>query len=217
MRRTLAIALVTAGLIAGVSGCTGGPESGGDRERRASGEAALPAPGPKACANGRYTWTGVKQAEHLTGVSEAEQLGKDGGELRNEIRRVYTPEAAVRAEGPRLAAKEVLLALAKEIGLVDDLDEDSRPLAEVHAAAPGLTVGATSVHGAGRFVQYAGVKTVEGDFRYSCPGGAVTEGHAKSWKVDISGVLDCQETADDALAVRAARLSCEPGDPAVKA
>jgi len=216
MRRKWAATLVTVCLLTGVGGCTGGRESGGGGERGASGEAVLPVPGPKACANGSYTWTGVKQADQLTGVSEAEQLGKGGGELRNEVQRVYTPEVAVRAEGPRLAVKEVLLALAREIGLADEFDEEGGPLAQVNGVAPELTDGVASVQGAGRFVRYAGVKTVEGDFRYSCPGGAVTEGHAKSWKVDISGVLDCRERAGQAIAVRAARLSCEPGDPAGK-
>ncbi|CAM5738950.1 hypothetical protein SALBM311S_11032 [Streptomyces alboniger] len=71
--------------------------------------------------------------------------------------------------------------------------------------------------GSGEFVTYAGVREVSGDFRYSCPGGRTSTGHARNWTVDMQGVLSCDESVGrSALALQAARRSCAAGTAATK-
>lgn len=216
MRRTGAAALATASLIMGGSGCSGDTESGSEGKAGTTGRPAQAIAEARACENGRYSWSQVKESERLTGVSEVETLGKGGGELKNEVRRRYTPEASVRAEGPIVPSGQVLIALGKEIGVVDDPQFNGNALAGVGQKTPDLNDVTTEVHGAGEFVQYAGVRAVEADFRYSCPGVASTHGHAKSWKIDVTGVVDCAEPASSKLGSQAARLSCERGAAATK-
>lgn len=213
MRRTGVAALAAASLIAGASGCSGDTDSGSEGKVSTTGRPTQAGAEARACENGSYSWSQVNESERLTGVSEVETLGKGGGELKNEVRRRYTPEASVRAEGPTVPS-QVLFSLGKEIGFVDDLQFNGNALAGVGHKAPDLNDGTTEVHGAGAFVQYAGVRAVEADFRYSCPGGSSTHGHVKSWKNDISGVVDCAEPASSKLGIQAARLSCERGAPA---
>ncbi|MEV6946005.1 hypothetical protein AB0N07_29260, partial [Streptomyces sp. NPDC051172] len=206
--------LAAAVLFAGLTACTGG----------ASGHHEAKAP-VRACADGSFTWSGIRHTDELTGVSDVEVLGVGGGPLRHGMRRVSSPRPSVRGAGPAVSAAEVLFSLGKRIGAIDS---DARTLAEdddgttyaftdVHAKAPA-PVGRTSrIDGAGHFVQYAGVRMEEGDFRYSCADGGTTTGHARNWTVDLTGILDCQvNVARDGLARQAARHSCAAGSPAVR-
>ncbi|WP_143145072.1 hypothetical protein [Streptomyces humi] len=202
-------------LAAVLTACTGGGDGGGDggRDARAG-----------ACTDGTFTWSGVTQTDRLTGVSASERLGAGGGVLKNPLRRVYTPRVSVRAEGPAISPAEVLFSLGKRIGEIDSTaatlaaDDSGTTYAftDAHAEAPSLDAGFTGLDGAGDFVAYAGVREVTGTFRHSCPDGASSTGRARSWKVDLNGVLDCDDAVDEALARQAARLSCEAGAAAAK-
>ncbi|MFI2430739.1 hypothetical protein [Streptomyces sp. NPDC018693] len=220
--RNWAAGLATAALVAGLTACT----SGGDDKTGDSGSAE---PEVKGCANGTFVWTGVKETDKLTIVSQQEQLDDAGGMLQSKLTRVYVPRRSVEsATGPSVSAAEVLFSLGKEIG---EIDTDARTLAEdvdsyaftdLNAKDSGLGNTTSEMYGAGAFVRYAAVREVEGDFSYACPGGKTATGHAWSWRSELDGILDChqtiegQVTGDDRLARQAARHSCVEGDPATK-
>ncbi|MFD3590431.1 hypothetical protein [Streptomyces sp. NPDC058683] len=221
-QRIWATGLASLVLAAGLTACTGG--TGGGDGRPGGGASGTGTAAAKACGDGTFSWSAVKKSDRLTGVSENERLGAGGGALRNPLERVYTPRPSVRTQGPALSPAEVLFSLGKKIGEIDSTartlaDDDSgttHAFTDVHAKAPALDNGAVRLDGAGDYVTYDGVREVTGDFRYSCPDGRTTTGHARSWTVDLSGVLDCGETMDARIARQAARLSCETGSAATK-
>ncbi|MEU0215271.1 hypothetical protein ABZ281_09135 [Streptomyces sp. NPDC006265] len=208
--RACTAGLVVGVLVTGLTACTGqagGDEAGKDRK---IGEAAA-----KACADGTFTWSQVTKRDRLTGVSDPERLGEGGGSLQNRMRRVYTPRPSVRADGPAPSSAEILFSFGKKTG---EIDSDARTLAEaggdtwsftdVRLPAPDLDDDRVTPHAAGEFVQYAGVREVSADFRYTCPDGRTVSGHARNWTVDISGLTDCDERPDSALAREVARRVC---------
>ncbi|MER6716773.1 hypothetical protein [Streptomyces sp. NPDC000877] len=212
VRRACAAGLVIGVLVAGPTACTGDTDGGGTD--RATGGAAA-----QACADGTFTWSHLSRRDRLTGISDPERLGTGGGALRNPVRRVYTPTPSVRAEGPAPSAAEILFSLGKKTGEIDSdaptLSEaggDTWAFTDVRQPAPRLDQDRVTPHAAGEFYQYAGVREVSADFRYTCPDGRTTSGHARTWTVDIAGLADCDERPDSALAREAARHACERGD-----
>ncbi|RPF36007.1 hypothetical protein [Streptomyces sp. TLI_185] len=211
------VAVLTAVTVAvGLAGCTGGGH--GDKAATSSAPAV-----PKACANGTFTWSGVKKADRLTGVSAPEHSGGRTIRTTNLIEPVYTPKPVVRTEGPALSSAEILFSLGKKIGEIDsdaatlaDVNGDTWAFTDVHQKAPDLHNRLSKVSGPGETVQYAGVREWEGDFRYTCSGGRATTGHARNWTVDMQGVLSCDESVDNRMARQAARLSCGAGSPATR-
>ncbi|MFJ8109712.1 hypothetical protein [Streptomyces sp. NPDC096132] len=228
--RSWAAGVAAVALAAGLTACTGGPDDdgGGKATSGAKVASASPATGKRACTNGTYTWTGIGQTKRLTGITEPERLGKGGGRLTYRLTRVYTPHQSVEASGPALSFAEVLFSLGKKTGLIQSdaataAEDDSKDaFADVNRKAPDLNPGGTNaVDGAGRFVQYAYTVEVAGDFRYSCADGTDVLGHAVGWKIDGSGIIDCDHSidgdpGDTALARSAALLVCDPGSAATK-
>ncbi|NUQ97212.1 MAG: hypothetical protein HOY79_11855 [Streptomyces sp.] len=213
-RGTWAAGLAGVVLVAGLTGCSGGGDG------MAAAKSSAPAVA-KACANGTFSWSGVKKTEKLTGFSGVQMLGKGGGPLSGPLTRVYTPRKSVKASGPAVSPAEVLFSLGKKAGAIESdartLAEDTSGFTDVHAKAPSLDGGRTTVEGAGEIVKYRAVREVTGDFSYTCPGGTTAKGHAGSWQDDITGVLDCQESVGHSgIAREAARHSCEPGSPATR-
>ncbi|MFD5481653.1 hypothetical protein [Streptomyces hawaiiensis] len=208
MRRACTAGLVVGVLVTGLTACTGDTDGHGTARETDRATAT-------ACAKGTFTWARVTTRDRLTGVSDPERLGK-GGALRNPVRRVYTPSPSVRADGPAPSAAEVLFSLGKRTG---EIDSDARTLAEaggetwsftdVRQPAPELDDDRVTPRAAGEFVQYAGVREVSADFRYTCPDGRTVSGHARNWTVDIAGLTDCDERPDSALAREVARHACE--------
>jgi hypothetical protein len=209
-RRARTAGLVIGALVTGLTACTGG--AGGDRadQGRKADQAVT-----KACADGTFTWSHVTERDRLTGVSGPERLGRGGGALQNPVRRVHTPSPSVRADGPAPPAAEILFSLGKRTG---EIDSDARTLAEaggdtwsftdVRQPAPELDDDRVTPRAAGEFVQYAGVREVSADFRYTCPDGRTVSGHARNWTVDLAGLTDCDERPDSALAREVTRRSC---------
>lgn len=197
-------------LVTGLTACTGDAGGGEADKGRKTGKAVA-----KACSGGTFTWSQVTKRDRLTGVSDPERLDEGGGSLQNRMRRVYTPSPSVRADGPAPSPAEILFSLGKRTGAIDS---DARTLAEVSGdtwaftdvrlTAPELDDGRVTPHAAGEFVQYAGVREVAADFRYTCPDGRTVSGHARNWTVDISGLTDCDERPDSALARDVARRAC---------
>ncbi|MFE9772759.1 hypothetical protein ACFYOV_13955 [Streptomyces sp. NPDC005931] len=214
-RRSRAAGPLAVTLVALLAACSGGG-TGEPRSSRTSEKAAV-----RACAGGMFAWSGVRKTDRLTGVAERQQLGKNGGKLTKPLTRVYTPRPSVQADGPVASPAEVLFSLGKKIG---EIESDARTLAQtdgetwsftdVHVKAPALDPSITAVNGPGDIVNYAGVREVAGDFRYTCPGGETVTGHARTWQIDMGGVLDCGESVDSDLALQAARRACPQGSEA---
>ena len=208
--RACTAGLVIGVLVTGLTGCTGDAGDGEADKGRETGKAVA-----KTCADGTYSWSQVTKRDRLTGVSDPERLDEGGGSLQNRMRRVYTPRPSVRADRPAPSAAEILFSLGKKIGEIDsdartlaEVDGDTWAFTDVRLPAPGLDDGRVTPHAAGEFVQYAGVREVSADFRYTCPDGRTVSGHARNWTVDISGLTDCDERPDTALAREVARRSC---------
>ncbi|MEU9630932.1 hypothetical protein AB0D89_29580 [Streptomyces luteogriseus] len=210
VRRACTAGLVIGALVTGLGACTGGAgEDKADQGRKTDKPVAT------ACANGTFTWSHLTERDRLTGVSDPERLGKGGGALRNPMRRVYTPSPSVRGDGPAPSSAEILFSLGKKTG---EIDSDARTLADadetwsftdVRQPAPELDNDRVTPRAAGEFVQYAGVREVSADFRYTCPDGRAVSGHARNWTVDIAGLTDCDVRPDSALARAVARHACE--------
>lgn len=229
-RRSWAAGVAAVALAAGLTACSGGSDEGGDGDSKASASQAAtvsPASGKQACADGTYTWSGVRETKRLTGVSEPERVGKGGGTLTERPARVYTPRQSVEAHGSALSSAEVLFSLGRKAGVIEsdadtlaDEDGTTYTFTDVNAKAPELNdSGSYKVDGAGRFIQYAYTVEVAGDFRYDCADGTDVLGHAVGWKVDGFGLLDCDAAiggGDEKLARNAARLGCEAGAEAVR-
>ncbi|MFJ4277740.1 hypothetical protein [Streptomyces massasporeus] len=207
--RVCGAGLVVGVLVAGLGACTGG-ESGAGQGRKTGKPVAT------ACADGTFAWSHLTARDRLTGVSAPERLGKGGGRLQNPMRRVYTPSASVRADGPAPSPAEILFSLGKKAG---EIDSDARTLAEagetwpftdVRQPAPELDTDRITPRAAGAYFQYAGVKEVAADFRYRCPDGRTVSGHARNWTVDFAVLTDCAVRPDSPVAREAARRSCEP-------
>lgn len=191
-------------------------------------EAVKPAVADKACGNGTYDWFNIRQDWVLTGVGDVEKLGKGGGTLKGSMHRLYTPETAVHTEGPTVKGKAALWSLAVRIGEVEADDAGSVDSYFTHAGrkAPALEAGGRITFPKGKravqVVQYAMVKQVEADFRYSCSGsgnGKTTTGHAISWLVDGRGTLECSYSTGKKAgtpATDAARLACGKDSVAAK-
>lgn len=84
---------------------------------------------------------------------------------------------------------------------------------------PKLASNTTTVTNAGTFVDYAWVRQVTADFRYTC-GGKRAVGRATGWDLDGGGVLECSTPIDNAKAgdpaSAAARLACGRNSPAAR-
>ncbi|KOV98992.1 hypothetical protein ADK65_20175 [Streptomyces sp. NRRL B-1140] len=203
--------LVVGVLVAGVGACTGSAGGGNEADQGRKPDRRV----ATACANGTFTWSHLTERDRLTGVSGPERLRKGSGTLQNPMRRVYTPSPSVRADGPAPSAAEILFSLGKKIG---EIDSDARTLAEaggdtwsftdVRQPAPRLDEERIRPGAPGRFVQYAGVREVTADFRYTCPDGRTVSGRARNWTIDITGLTDCGERPDSALAREVARTAC---------
>ncbi|MFD5428348.1 hypothetical protein [Streptomyces sp. NPDC127084] len=220
IKQTFLSACAVSALLAGTAACAPSGGEPADKAKRTVG--ATPAVKAEravdaTCENGTYTWFNVDKRHVLTGVAEAQKLGKGGGTLTNKLRPLHTPRVAVTFEkGPRAGAEAALRSLGAHIGGTDAADRDSE-FADVRRPVPDLNDGSASTPGDGTFVIYGWVQQVTADFQYTCGEGKQGAGRATSW-IDIgSGALDCtvplgNEVGDPAL--DAARLSCGPDSPA---
>ncbi|MFI6420244.1 hypothetical protein ACIBG6_22940 [Streptomyces sp. NPDC050842] len=219
IRQTWLSACAVVTLIAGTAACTSdGPERAAKPTRAAAATAAA----DTACANGTYAWFNVDKRDVLTGVAEKQKLGKGGGKLTNKLAPLHTPRVTVTFEkGPRVRAEAVLRSLGLHVDEGDAADGVAGEFTNVRRPAPDLNAGRTRVDGAGTFVDYAYVRQVTADFRYTCADGKRAVGRATSWIIDGAGVLECAQPLRDMEAgepaLTAARLSCGPDAPAAKA
>jgi hypothetical protein len=217
------VAVLAAGVL---TACTDDQDDQGrtDESGKSTAGQSQAAAHPRACEDGTFTWVNVEQPTRLIAVADSERMGKGGGEFTEKLRWLRAPKTSVEAEGPSLNAADVLFSLGKEIGYFDaeaqsvEQDDVAGDIFVDVGNRPELSDNVGSVDSAGDFVNYAYVKAVEGDFRYSCADGGITWGHAESWKVDGEGSLRCQTAPDgSAVALEAARLSCSPDSAGAKA
>ncbi|MGW7054788.1 hypothetical protein [Streptomyces sp. NPDC054887] len=215
IKRARLSACVVAALLTGTAACTSEGSEPGARAERTAGA---------ACRNGTYTWFNVDKRDVLTGVAEKQELGKGGGRLTHALTALHTPRVAVTFEkGPKVEAEAVLRSLGVHMGEMDAPDStnvESVAFTDLRRSAPDLNSGATSVHGAGTFAEFAWVRQVTADFQYACGAGERVRGRATNWLVEGSGVVECSEEVKKAgagePAVAAARISCGPDAPAAR-
>ncbi|MER5840085.1 hypothetical protein ABT099_07155 [Streptomyces prasinus] len=217
-KETFLSACVLAVVLAGTAACT----SDGDGPT-AKAKATAKATADTTCEDGAYAWFNVDERDVLTGVAEKEEIGGKGARLTHKLTPLHTPRTAVAFEkGSRAGdAKAALRSLAVLIGEANaDDDGVSSEFTNVHRSAPDLDNGSTTIDGAGTIVQYAWVKQVTADFRYTCGDGEPVTGRATGWVIDGSGLLECstpiENVKEGAPALAAARLSCGPDAPAAK-
>ncbi|MFD3451837.1 hypothetical protein ACFWVC_06610 [Streptomyces sp. NPDC058691] len=221
MRRWTAGCAVIAA-IAATGACTATEPATG--ARTAPPQPVKVATAERACEDGRYTWFNIERPRRLTGLTAPETKGKGGGTLHHPMRRLSRPVTLVTAVGPALSSRDVLFSLALRIGEAGPDDEPGNLAFTEAGRRPEGFDGVTTPAGAGRFVRWADVRAVEADFRYTCPGGTTTTGHAESWTIQGEGLLDCERhigggsgsPASRALAREAARLSCGPDAAAAR-
>ncbi|MEU8677668.1 hypothetical protein [Streptomyces sp. NPDC048560] len=204
-----------AALVAVAAGCT---SDGREPSARGEGRSTVGA----ACENGTYAWFNTHERDVLTGVAEKQTLGPGGGTLTHRLRPLHTPRTAVTFErGPQAGAETALRSLGAHLGDPEAADGNGYEFADVRRAAPALSKNSTGVDGAGTFVDYAWVRQVTADFRYTCGDGTHVTGRATSWTINGSGVLECSEPAGNVKehtpGLEAARLSCGPDAPAAEA
>ncbi|MFE4380030.1 hypothetical protein ACFRPD_10645 [Streptomyces cyaneofuscatus] len=175
------------------------------------------------CEGGAYSWFNVDKRDVLTGVADKEKIGKKGARLTHKLAPLHTARTAVTFEkGSREGdAKAALRSLAVLIGEANaDDDAVSTEFTNVHRSVPDLNSGSITIDDVGTFVQYAWVKQVTADFRYTCQDGKPVTGRATGWAIDGSGLLECstpiKNVKEGQPALAAARLSCDPDAPAAK-
>ncbi|WP_326570321.1 hypothetical protein OG539_40655 [Actinacidiphila glaucinigra] len=223
MRRRIA-ACVAVLAVASAGACT---ESAAHTEGKAATSAPARTIGPSACGNGTYQWFNVERPIRLSALSDVQTLGKGGGKFTKAPKhRVSWPETSVSAHGPAVPRRDVLFSLAKLVGEAQEDDTGADMAFTDVGRKPGdpNRSRAISTTGAGRYVMYDEAHIVEADFRYTCPHSmAVTIGHAKSWTMEGSGILECGTPIDfgsqahQAVARVAARISCGPKSRAAQA
>lgn len=212
IKETFLSACAVAAVLAGTAACT----SGGDGP-------TAKATADTACEDGVYSWFNVDERDVLTGVAEKEKISRKGSRLTHKLTPLHTPRTAVTFEkGSRAGnAKAALRSLAVLIGETNaDDDGVSTEFTNVHRSAPDLNSGSSTIDGVGTIVQYAWVKQVTADFRYTCGDRKPVTGRATGWVNDGSGLLECstpiKNVKEGAPALAAARLSCDPDAPAAK-
>ncbi|GHJ92381.1 hypothetical protein SNE510_19000 [Streptomyces sp. NE5-10] len=211
----LAAVCALAALLAGTAACTSDGDARPAATQRPAGAAKSTV--ATACADGTFAWINVEQRDVLTGVAAPQRLGKGGGRLTNPMRSLHTPRTEATTEtGPKVDAAAALRSLGRHVG---GAGEDAG-FSEVGRSAPGVEGRPTSLDGPGTIVEYAFVREVVADFRYTCPDARASTGRATGWMVDGTGLLDCDEPVrsleDSRPARAAARLSCRPDAPAAK-
>ncbi|MFH8575043.1 hypothetical protein OHB11_04275 [Streptomyces zaomyceticus] len=217
IRRTCLAASAVVALLTGAVACTsdaGGPPAAGGAADGAK------RPLDTVCASGSYTWFNVSDQDVLVGLAEKQKIGKGGGPLTNKLSLLHTPVTAVTFEkGPRVDAGATLRSLRAHFSDTQAPDLDGFGFADVHRTVPKLASNTTTVTNAGTFVDYAWVRQVTADFRYTC-GGKRAVGRATGWDLDGGGVLECSTPIDNAKAgdpaSAAARLACGRNSPAAR-
>lgn len=215
LKETFLSACAVAAILAGTAACT----SDGDRPT-----AKATATAETLCEGGAYSWFNVDRRDVLTGVADKETIGKKDARLTLKLAPLHTARTAVTFEkGSRAGdAKAALRSLAVLIGEANaDDDAVSTEFTNVHRSVPDLNSGSITIDDVGTVVQYAWVKQVTADFRYTCGDGKPVTGRATGWVIDGSGLLECstpiKNVKEGHPALAAARLSCDPDAPAAKA
>ena len=113
--------------------------------------------------------------------------------------RPYTAQVTADGQVPEDRVYEKFGTMAKDLDLLPPLGETYTP-----------DEGTLKTHGPGRLVRYEGVRAVDAAFTYRC-GSAAIRGVVTSWRMPISGVLDCRlrrQWGGKRMAEQAASLAC---------
>lgn len=200
-RHACSAALVIGALLTGAAGCTPGGED--DRDGRAG-----------ACADGAYTWSGVRREQRLTALSDPIRFTKVPGSYSSRLEPVgataYRPTVTGTPRGADPAG--VIRALGRHL-------RTARPLAgPTETERPAWDHFFTYEKGLGKgaYYAYAALDLVDADFTYSCGDRKPVRGHVRTWEGVGAGFLPCSsEPADEAAGRIAAERLCPTGSEAV--
>ncbi|MFI8191021.1 hypothetical protein ACIF8T_19765 [Streptomyces sp. NPDC085946] len=196
VRRSGTAGLLTAVLLAGLSGCTG-----------EAGDAA-------ACTDGTYAWSGVRRTQQLTALTDPlvfeTRTDSYSAALKPFGDTVHRPRVTGAPRGVGAAA--VIEALGRRVR------------AEVPLAGPGETdrpeddhyfeVATGDLEGA--YYGWGSIDLVEAAFTYTCPGAEPARGHVRTWEHTGSGFLSCSEPSGEPAGRAAALRRCPAGSVAAE-
>lgn len=113
--------------------------------------------------------------------------------------RPYTAQVKADGQVPEDRVYEKFGSMAEDLDGLPPLGETYTP-----------DEGTRKTHGPGRVVRYEGVGAVDAAFTYRC-GSAVIRGVVTSWRIPISGLLDCRlrrQWGGERMAEQAASHAC---------
>jgi hypothetical protein len=142
---------------------------------------ATPTPAP-TCADEQITFGKIRRHDEVTHVSSVQVItARTGGPVDAPLRSVRPYTAQVTADGqvPEDRVYEKFGTMAADL---DDLP----PLGETYTPDQGTYQTGSP----GRVIRYEGVGAVDAPFNYRC-GSVVIRGLVTSWRIPVSGLLDC--------------------------
>ncbi len=177
-----------------------GPEPDPNRSTAVAASSSATAAAP-TCAEEQITIGRARRHDVVTHVSPVQVVTASAGGLLDaplRLARPYTAQVTADGPVPRDRVYERFAAVV-DVDLLPPLGEAFTP-----DEAPLTT------QGSGRLVRYEGVDAVDAAFTYRC-GAAVIRGVVMSWRIPISGLLDCdlrQQSSGPPAAKQAASLAC---------
>ncbi len=183
MIRSTTVAAAVLSLVACEAGDTG-PDRGPTPVAASPGSSTPATPtAPPTCADEQITFGKVRRHDELTHVSPVQVItARRGGPVDVPLRSVRPYTAQVTADGqvPEDREYQKFRALAEDLHGLPPLGETYTP-----------QEGTPSIEGPARVVRYEGVGAVDATFTYRC-GPAVIRGVVMSWRIPVSGLLDCR-------------------------
>ncbi|MFH9010279.1 hypothetical protein ACH4C6_02800 [Streptomyces sp. NPDC017943] len=201
-RHTCLAALVAGLLATGTAGCA--PDGGGGREDRAG-----------TCAEGTYTWSGVRREQRLTALSDPIRFTEepDTYSLRLEAvgDTVYRPSVTGTPRGTDAAG--VIKELGRHLKTEGPLAGPSR----TERPAEDHFVEYRNGLGRGAYYAWAQLDLVDADFTRTCGDGEPARGHVRTWEGSGAALLPCSaEPPDEAAGRIAAQRRCPAGSEAAE-
>ncbi|MFF5363558.1 hypothetical protein ACFY4I_29860 [Streptomyces scabiei] len=203
---TRAVPAWVALLVLGAAGCTGDPGGGAAR-----GDDRAPA---VTCADGTYTWSGVRHRTELTALGEPVTFAKGTHSYETRLQPVepgtfhrptvtgvpdgVSPARVINALGAHLKAEEPLAGPS----------EEEPP----EVTAFGWHAGGLQ----GPYYLWQQIGYVYADFAYTCGKAAPARGHVRTWESVGKGFLPCDTPPDGAAGRAAAKQLCPAGSRAAK-
>ncbi|MGW1670000.1 hypothetical protein [Streptomyces sp. NPDC002324] len=195
-------------LALGATACTGGP-----------GGAAAPDDGRAragvSCADGKYTWSGVRRTTWPTALGEPVTFAKGTHSYETRLHplepgTVHRPTVTGAPEGvsPARVIKALGAHLKVEEPLADPSEEEPPEESEFGWHAGGLD---------GPYYLWKQIGFVDARFTYTCGDAEPARGRVHTWETVGTGFLPCDTPPDGAAGRAAAEELCPVGSRAAEA